>query len=381
MKHGTRRTWVGVGMAAACLLALAPLLAQGRGGGGGGGGTPKPSHTARQPRPIPLGVSGGNATDIANGFCCSGTLGALVQDANGQYILSNAHVFSQDINGPDVAAIGDPINQSGLVDVQCENRPEDYVATLSSLSSIRPGFMSAVDAAVAAVLPGAVDPTGSILQIGTISSTPLAPSIGVGVKKAGRTTGLTSSRIEAINATISVGYTQECGGTQFTSTFTGQIIAANRGSKFIAGGDSGALMVENVSGTPRAIGLLFAGSSSIAVANPIGDVLNHFGVTLVGQDTGGSPLGELNATGAQAAARAIEVQERNAARLISVPGAIGHAVGVPENANNVVIKVYVTEATARTRQALPVALEGIPVILEEVGQVVALGSAPCRQRR
>src|SRR4030095_16395735 len=36
------------------------------------------SHTARQPRPIQLGVSGGNALDVANGFCCSGTLGALV---------------------------------------------------------------------------------------------------------------------------------------------------------------------------------------------------------------------------------------------------------------------------------------------------------------
>ncbi len=29
------------------------------------------SHTARQARPIQLGVSGGNALDVANGFCCS----------------------------------------------------------------------------------------------------------------------------------------------------------------------------------------------------------------------------------------------------------------------------------------------------------------------
>ena len=56
-------------------------------------------HKARQPRPIALGVSGGNATDTANGFCCSGTLGALVQNGQGQFILSNSHVFAHDVQG------------------------------------------------------------------------------------------------------------------------------------------------------------------------------------------------------------------------------------------------------------------------------------------
>ena len=50
------------------------------------------SHTARMPRPIELGVSGGNANDLANGYCCSGTLGALVTKNGIQYILSNSHV-------------------------------------------------------------------------------------------------------------------------------------------------------------------------------------------------------------------------------------------------------------------------------------------------
>src|SRR5687768_13564337 len=70
-------------------------------------------HKARQERPIKLGVSGGNATDVANGFCCSGTLGALVQKGGSRFILSNTHVFAGDfVNGGNgrTAKIGDDIN-------------------------------------------------------------------------------------------------------------------------------------------------------------------------------------------------------------------------------------------------------------------------------
>jgi hypothetical protein len=39
------------------------------------------------------------------------------------------------------------------------------------------------------------------------------------------------------------------------------------------------LMVQDVTTNPKAVGLLFAGSSSIAVANPIGDVLGFLGAS------------------------------------------------------------------------------------------------------
>ena len=58
---------------------------------GGGGGV---SHTAQQTPPIQLGTSGGPAGDLANGFCCGGTLGSLVHIGATQYILSNSHVFA-----------------------------------------------------------------------------------------------------------------------------------------------------------------------------------------------------------------------------------------------------------------------------------------------
>jgi hypothetical protein len=52
----------------------------------GGGGT---SHTATQAAPIQLGTSGGWRKDLANGDCCGGTLGSLIQVNGVQYILSN----------------------------------------------------------------------------------------------------------------------------------------------------------------------------------------------------------------------------------------------------------------------------------------------------
>src|SRR6266702_311550 len=55
------------------------------------------SHTAKQAPPIQLGTSGGWSYDLANGYCCGGTLGSLVQANGVQYIMSNYHVFESDI--------------------------------------------------------------------------------------------------------------------------------------------------------------------------------------------------------------------------------------------------------------------------------------------
>jgi hypothetical protein len=129
-----------------------------------------------------------------------------------------------------------------------------------------------------------VQEDGAILEIGTLSSNTSAPFINQAVKKSGRTTRLTRSKVAGLNATVSVAYDNECaGGAAFTKTFTGQIIIANKASKFLAGGDSGSLMVQDVTANPKAVGLLFAGSSSLAVANPIDEVLTFFGATMVGQ--------------------------------------------------------------------------------------------------
>jgi hypothetical protein len=112
----------------------------------------------------------------------------------------------------------------------------------------------------------------------------VAASIGQAVKKSGRTTGLTTSTVAGINGTVSVTYDNECaGGTAFTKTYVRQILIRNPRSRFLAGGDSGSLLVENKTTNPRAIGLLFAGSSTTAVANAIGEVLKQYGASMVGK--------------------------------------------------------------------------------------------------
>jgi hypothetical protein len=246
--------------------------------------TTRVSHTAKQSAPIQLGTSGGWGLDLANGYCCGGTLGSLIQIGGTQYILSNYHVFESDIvpgGNSIVATTGSPIIQPGLIDVRCNAANAQEVATLQQSSSL-PG--SNVDASIAKVITGMVNTDGKILEIGTISKTTLAPKLKLAVKKSGRTTGLTRSTVSGLNATVSVAYDNECaGGAAFTKTFKGQIIISNSGSRFLAGGDSGSLMVEDVTTNPRAVGLLYAGSSSLAVANPINEVLGFFGASMVGK--------------------------------------------------------------------------------------------------
>src|SRR3974390_3277921 len=74
------------------------------------------SNQQAQNIPVKLGTSGGNAKDSSvQGnltFCCSGTLGALVQRNGTFYILSNNHVLAR----TDSASIGDAISQPALID-------------------------------------------------------------------------------------------------------------------------------------------------------------------------------------------------------------------------------------------------------------------------
>ena len=240
-------------------------------------------HRAKQDTPIQLGTSGGWRYDLANGYCCAGTLGALVQVGGDLRIISNYHVFEADIvaggNGI-VATTGDPIVHPGLIDIGCVATNGIDVATLVVTSSLP---NNNVDCSSAKIINGMVDPSGAILEVGTLSSSTVAAYIGQAVKKSGRTTGLTRSVVTALNGSVNVAYSDECAGNSaFVKLFTGQIIIGNQGKKFLDSGDSGSLMVEDVTTDPHAVGLLFAGGSQTCVANPINEVLSFFGATMVG---------------------------------------------------------------------------------------------------
>ena len=148
-----------------------------------------PGNQSKQTGAIELGTSGGNGNDsISNPTnhtitCCGGTLGSLVTRGGTQYILSNNHVLAES----DTATIGDPIVQPGLIDAQCDKTQATTVATLTQFVNLEaedntPSSAN-IDAAIAQVVSGQVDPTGNILYLGATADSngvplPGAPNAG-----------------------------------------------------------------------------------------------------------------------------------------------------------------------------------------------------------
>jgi hypothetical protein len=227
-----------------------------------------------QATPIKLGTSGGNRSDTTTSagklFCCSGTLGSLVSRSGNFYILSDNHVLDKSDQG----AIGDAISQPGLVDTECGQNPSTIVANMSQAAPLK---TSNVDAAMAQIAANQVDTTGTILDLAGTgqpappSSTIATPTIGQPVAKSGEATGLTCASITAINAVVRVTYSTSCqGGSSFDVTFDNQVAMGD--GTFSNNGDSGSLIV--TSDTARPVALLYAGSSTTTIANPIQDVLS-----------------------------------------------------------------------------------------------------------
>jgi len=141
-------------------------------------------NTAQQKAPIKLGTSGSNVKDINASFCCTGTLGSLVKDSSGnQYILSNNHVFARSNAGK----AGELIMQRGYVDTvpACSKNGTIKVANLTNFVKLNfTGGNNTVDAAIAKVVSGQVSSTGTILEVGTITSATVNPSVNLAVERA-----------------------------------------------------------------------------------------------------------------------------------------------------------------------------------------------------
>ncbi len=119
-----------------------------------------------------------------------------------------------------------------------------------------------------------VDPalfSDDIQQIGIVNAT-ATPTLGMRIRKYGRTTGYTEGSIKLLNATVNVGYATAHGNKQ--AQFVGQVIA----DPMSQGGDSGSLIVD--ASDNRAVGLLFAGSSLATIFTPIDVVLTTLGIDI-----------------------------------------------------------------------------------------------------
>ncbi|MEJ2635479.1 MAG: hypothetical protein P8184_09320 [Calditrichia bacterium] len=251
--------------------------------------------SAQQPptgrfRPAPGGVSIGQYQITA------GTLGCLVKKNNKLYILSNNHVLA---NSND-ASINDPILQPGPYDggtvsndkiaVLSEFIPISFdgggsscpignaaadllnsiAALIGSNTRLQTGVKMAADNLVDCAIAEPVNPNdviNEILQIGTISGVGEG-TLGMSIKKSGRTTGLTTGTIQQVDVTAVVSY-----GANKTATFVDQLLAGSMSQ----GGDSGSAVLNDQN---QIVGLLFAGSNTTTIINRIQNVFQALNVTL-----------------------------------------------------------------------------------------------------
>jgi hypothetical protein len=283
---------------------------------GSGLNTSPLENQAAQTAAVQMGSSGGNNNDVdvdSNGNiidCASGTLGSLVRDqASNLYILSNNHVLADsDLTNPNDEGATPTIIQPGLVDTGCTQAPGNIItptggtgAAIRSIGTLQyyvplNNGSANVDAALANTTSANVDTTGAIIALGagaggTSQIASAAPVAGTGevltaanlsnihVAKSGRTTGLTCSTVDSIDASIKVSYYKDAAETQFyvSKTYTGQITMP--GNYFSDAGDSGSLVVDTANAQP--VALFYAGSAGTAtepgesIAQPIGDVLSE----------------------------------------------------------------------------------------------------------
>jgi hypothetical protein len=107
-----------------------------------------------------------------------------------------------------------------------------------------------------------------IIQIGKVTGTKPA-TLGMRVRKYGRTTAYTEGNVTLLNATVNISY-----GSGKTARFVGQVIT----EAMSQGGDSGSLIVDAAEN--KAVGLLFAGSELATIFIPIEHVLTQLNVTI-----------------------------------------------------------------------------------------------------
>jgi len=217
-----------------------------------------------QDRPVFGGISVGSSAYPGS----AGTIGLVT--SNGQ-VLSCAHVLAMDSSGKLVTQAD--VWQPGGYD---RGTSANKIGTLTSQTTItfnNPGAMNnKADAAYATLSTGITYKQNAVLNAAntgwvTISSQGIA-NPGDTVSKSGRTTGVTTSKVTYTGATVTVWYTQ----TKY-AVFTDQILIYNqpRQPPFSAAGDSGSV-IYNTQG--QFVGLLFAGSNTLTVANTATNVIN-----------------------------------------------------------------------------------------------------------
>jgi len=204
--------------------------------------------------------------DAPGWYIFVGTLGAIVKDndTNDPMLLSNFHVMCVD-NG---WSVGDDMAQPSRPDGG--NCPANVVGELQ-----RASLGGQVDCAVASHTARGY--SCSIEDIGSVAGKATA-TVGMAVRKRGRTTGLTYGTVDTVNLTVSINYGDGLGSVTLTNQI-GIDVDPAKSAKFGDHGDSGSVVVDN---NRRVVGLYFAGDAtgSYGVANPIQAVLDALNINI-----------------------------------------------------------------------------------------------------
>jgi len=211
--------------------------------------------------PLVGGISIGPCKAV-DGYVYVGTLGCLVRDRDTSEILmlSNYHVLAEKWS------VGDSICQPSRVDNG--NCPADIIGSL-----LRSTLSDHVDGAVARITNRAHD--CEITEIGPVRGKASA-SIDMSVRKRGRTTGLTYGKVDSIDLSVNVPYSD---GVHTLKNQIGITVDSAQSTQFGNSGDSGSVVVDE---NGKVIGLYFAGTEDggFGVANPIDKVLDELNVEL-----------------------------------------------------------------------------------------------------
>jgi len=135
---------------------------------------------------------------------------------------------------------------------------------------------------------------------------------------------------------------------------------------FSGPGDSGSLIVTQPppGSLPKPVGLLFAGSPSSTVANPIGSVLSALGITIVSPNVE-APMQTPTDPEVE---RVSQVKDRHNDELLHLPGVVGHGVSLSQDGSGrPVITLFLKDARVPVEN-FPTTVEGVPVETQVTGE-------------
>lgn len=189
----------------------------------------------------------------------AGTLTSRVRDKVTKKLKGSScnHVIALDWGDARIGKKGDAVLQPGVYDGGTE--PADKIGELDKWIRVELGRENLIDCALFSC-----SDIGGIDEVGMPSNV-VSPKVGMNVKKSGRTTGLTYSKVIDVNASMKVEGWGE-------ALFTDQIVVK---PSFSAPGDSGSWVGDD---NDRSVGIVFAGSPEITIVNKAANIESLLGV-------------------------------------------------------------------------------------------------------